>query len=111
MTWEEFLETTKEQALASGKLEHIAEYLKIDLGDDDTVLINCVKAAVGYIVAAVGRFPDDDPKAELLLCAITEDVYENRELMQMDIQQHKTIEYAYASMILQLQLEYDTWED
>ena len=58
MTWADFLEASTAEKLASGKLEPIAEYLKIDMGDDDTVLIACVTAAVRYIIASVGVFPD-----------------------------------------------------
>ena len=36
MTWADFLEASTAEKLASGKLEPIAEYLKIDMGDDDT---------------------------------------------------------------------------
>ena len=67
MTWADFLEASTAEKLASGKLEPIAEYLKIDMGDDDTVLIACVTAAVRYIIASVGVFPDGDESAELLL--------------------------------------------
>lgn len=108
MTWAEFLTATTAEKLASGKLEPIADYLKIDMGDDDTVLIACVTAAVRYIIAAVGVFPDGDESAELLLSAITQNFYESRELMQMDIQQRKRMEYTYGSILLQLQLQYDT---
>lgn len=108
MTWADFLEASTAEKLASGKLEPIAEYLKIDMGDDDMVLIACVTAAVRYIMAAVGVFPDGDESAELLLSAITQNFYESRELMQMDIQQRKRMEYTYGSILLQLQMQYDT---
>lgn len=108
MTWAEFLEASTAEKLASGKLEPIAEYLKIDMGDDDLVLINCVTAAVQYIIASVGCFPDGDAAAELLLAAMTQNFYESRELMQMDIQQRKRMEYTYGSILLQLQMQYDT---
>ena len=108
MTWADFLEASTAEKLASGKLEPIAEYLKIDMGDDDTVLIACVTAAVRYIIASVGVFPDGDESAELLLCALTQNFYESRELMQMDIQQKKRIEYTFGSILLQLPMQYDT---
>ena len=108
MTWAEFLTASTAEKLASGKLEPISEYLKTDMGDDDTVLIACVTAAVRYIIASVGVFPDGDESAELLLSALTQNFYESRELMQMDIQQKKRIEYTYGSILLQLQMQYDT---
>lgn len=108
MTWAEFLEASPADKLSSGKLEPIADYLKIDMGDDDTALINCVSAAVQYIIASVGVFPDGDAAAELLLAALTQNFYESRELMQMDIQQKKRIEYTFGSILLQLQMQYDT---
>ena len=111
MTWTAFLDATDGEAIASENLALVAAYLKVDLGDDDTILIRCTKAAIGYVIAAVGSFPEGDPEAELLLFAIVEDLYENRELMQSDIQQRKRMEYTFGSMLLQLQLKYDTWED
>lgn len=108
MTWAEFLTATTDEKLDSGKLGPIADYLKIDMGDDDQVLIMCVTAAVKYIIASVGLFPDGDDAAELLLAAMTQNFYESRELMQMDIQQRKRIEYTYGSILLQLQMQYDT---
>lgn len=108
MTWSEFLEATRADKLASGKLEPIADYLKIDMGDDDTVLIMCATAALRYIIASVGLFPDGDESAEMLLAAMTQNFYESRELMQMDIQQKKRIEYTFGSILLQLQMQYDT---
>ena len=111
MTWTAFLDASDADAAASDNLAHVADYLKVDLGDDDAVLIRCTKAAVQYIIAAVGSFPEGNHEAELLLYAITENLYECRELMQSDIQQRKRIEYTFGSMLLQLQLQYDTWED
>jgi uncharacterized phage protein (predicted DNA packaging) len=104
MIWTEFLNSTNEKILESGKLKVVKNYLKIDEDYDDPVLIACVKAAVQYIINAVGNFPEDNPAAEILLYAITQNFYENRELMQMDIQQRKRMEYTYGSLLLQLQL-------
>lgn len=104
MTWTELLTATADEVKASGKLATIKEYLKIDDDYDDPVLLSCVKAAVQYIIDAVGEFPEDITTGEILLFAITQDFYEGRELMQMDIQQKKRMEYMYGSMILQLQL-------
>lgn len=83
------------------------DYLKLDTTDDDGVLHQCLRAAVQYVKSAVGIIPEGDPTADLLIYAITQDMYDNRELMQMDIQQSKSIEYTYRSIILQLQCRYD----
>lgn len=105
MTWTELLTATSDEITASGKLATLKDYLKIDGDYDDAVLISCVKAAVQYIIDAVGEFPEDIHTGEILLYAITQDFYEGRELMQMDIQQKKRMEYMYGSIILQLQLQ------
>lgn len=105
MTWTEVITALPSEILESGKLNVLKNYLKIDEDYDDPVLIACVKAAVQYVINAVGAFPEEMPTAEMLLYAITQDFYENRELMQMDIQQRKRMEYMYGSMILQLQLQ------
>ncbi len=104
MTWTEVVTASKAEILESGKLDIVREYLKLDEGDDEPVLITCVKAAVQYIINAVSAFPEDNPTAEMLLLAIVQDLYDNRELMQSDIQQRKRMEYMYGSMLLQLQL-------
>ncbi len=103
MTWTEMLTASNAAILESGDLDVVKDYLKIDGDYDDPVLIRCVKAAVQYIVNAVGSFPEGDSTAEMLLYALTQDFYESRELMQMDIQQKKRMEYTYGSIILQLQ--------
>lgn len=105
MTWTEVLTATNAQIAESGKLEIVKEYLKIDGDYDDPVLITCLKAAVQYIISSVGAFPEGISTSEILLFAITQNFYENRELMQMDIQQRKRMEYTYGSMLLQLQLQ------
>lgn len=111
MTWTELLDASKAEIVSSGKISDLKEYLKIDGDDDDNVLITCVKAAVQYVVDAVGSFPEDIRSSEILLYAITQDFYENRELMQMDIQQKKRMEYTYGSLILQLQLRAEIGEE
>lgn len=103
MKWSEILDATNEEIIAANRLDDLKAYLKIDSDADDTVLILCARAAVQYVIDAVGEFPDNIQSAELLLYAIIQDFYENRELMQMDIQQRKRQQYMYQSMILQLQ--------
>lgn len=105
MKWSEILDATNAEIIAANRLDDLKNYLKIDSDDDDTVLLICVRAAVQYIIDAVGSYPDDIQSAEILLYAITQNFYENRELMQMDIQQKKRMEYTYGSLILQLQMK------
>ena len=105
MTWADILTATNAEIIEAGKLTTIKEYLKIDGDYDDAVLITCLKAAVQYVINAVGEFPEDNSTAEILLYAITQNFYENRELMQMDIQQKKRMEYTCGSIILQLQMQ------
>lgn len=105
MTWNEVLKATNYEIVESGRLDTVKEYLKIDGDYDDTALIMCVKAAIQYIIGAVGAYPEENPSAEILLFALTQNFYENRELMQSDVQQRKRMEYTYGSLILQMQLE------
>lgn len=94
------------KAVITEKFDEIKDYLRIDGDYDDKVLTQCATAAVQYIVDAVGVFEKTDPTAIMLMHAITQDLYENRELMQMDIQQRKRMEFLYGSMILQLQMKH-----
>ncbi|MBQ0079687.1 MAG: phage gp6-like head-tail connector protein [Eubacterium sp.] len=105
MTWTELLSASFDDVLASDNLKQVADYVKVELGDDDVALVSCVKAAVQYIISAVGAFPEDSHTAFILLCVLTQNFYDNRELMQLDVQQKKRIEYTYGSILLQLQLE------
>lgn len=105
MTWNEMLTASPSDIAKSEELGTVKEYLKIDGDDDNAVLITCVKAAIQYIIGAVGRYSEENQAAKVLLFALTQNFYENRELMQMDVQQRKRMEYTYGSLILQLQLE------
>ena len=111
MRWSEILDATNEEIIAANRLDDLKAYLKIDSDDDDSVLIICARAAIQYIIDAVGEFPDRIQSAEILLYAITQNFYENRELMQMDIQQKKRMEYTYGSLILQLQLKLEEGDE
>lgn len=111
MRWSEILDATNEEIIAANRLDDLKAYLKIDSDDDDAVLIICARAAVQYIVDAVGEFPDSIQSAEILLYAVVQNFYENRELMQMDIQQKKRMEYTYGSLILQLQLKLEEGDE
>lgn len=88
----------------AAKLEDIKSYLRIDTHDDDVNVTTCAKSAVQYIVSAVGDFDESIPTAEMLMLAITQDFYDNRELMQSDQQQKKRQMFMYQSIILQLRM-------
>lgn len=84
-------------------LEEVKDYLRVDDDSDDAQLTAMMEFAKQYIIIAVGEFDEENPTAVLLAKAITQDVYDHRELMQSDQQQKKSMEYIYKSMILQLQ--------
>ena len=85
-------------------LEQVKDYLRVDGDDDDNIIRTMMEAAKEYIVSAVGEYDEEDKTAKILFCAIVQNMYDNRELMQSDIQQKKAIEYTFKSMILQLQM-------
>ena len=86
-------------------IETVKDYLRVDGDDDDGLISLMMETAKEYIVSAVGEYDEEDKTANLLLCAIVQNLYDNRELMQSDIQQRKAIEYTFKSIILQLQMK------
>ena len=86
-------------------IEKVKDYLRVDGDDDDSIIQTMMEAAKEYIVSAVGEYDEKDKTAKILFCAIVQNMYDNRELMQSDIQQKKAIEYTFKSMILQLQMK------
>ena len=86
-------------------LEQVKDYLRVDGDDDDNIIQVMMEAAKEYIISAVGEDDEEDKTAKILFCAIVQNMYDNRELMQSDIQQRKAIEYTFKSMILQLQIK------
>lgn len=84
-------------------LEEVKDYLRVDDDSDDTQITAMMGYAKQYIIDAVGVFDETNPTAVMLAKAITQDVYDHRELMQSDQQQKKSMEYLYKSMVLQLQ--------
>lgn len=86
-------------------IETVKDYLRVDDDDDDGLISLMMETAKEYIVSAVGEYDEEDKTANLLFCAIVQNLYDNRELMQSDIQQRKAIEYTFKSIILQLQLK------
>ncbi len=98
-------------AYVTAKLGDICDYLRIDTGDDDTIVTQDALAAIEYIESAVGEFNQDDSTAILLMYALTQDFYDNRELMQSEQQLKKRQEYTYQSIILQLRMKYESKQE
>ena len=88
-------------------LEDIKEYLRVDGDDEDNLISMMMEAGKEYIRSAVGEYDDTDKTANILLAAIVQNMYDNRELMQSEQQTKKRIEYTFQSMILQLRLKYE----
>ncbi len=88
-------------------LEDIKEYLRVDGDDEDNLISMMMEAGKEYIRSAVGEYDDTDKTANILLAAVVQNMYDNRELMQSDQQVKKRIEYTFQSMILQLRLKYE----
>lgn len=88
-------------------LEDIKEYLRVDGDDEDNLISMMMEAGKEYIRSAVGEYDDTDKTANILLAAIVQNMYDNRELMQSDQQVKKRIEYTFQSMILQLRLKHE----
>lgn len=86
-------------------IETVKDYLRVDGDDDDGLISLMMETAKEYIVSAVGEYDEEDKTANLLFCAIVQNLYDSRELMQSDIQQRKAIEYTFKSIILQLQMK------
>jgi len=89
------------------ELEKVKLYLRVDWDAEDALILDMMGIAKEYIVSAVGEFDEKDPTARLLLMAMVQDMYDNRELMQSDIQQKKSFQYPYRSIILQLQMKHE----
>ena len=92
------------------KLEDVKLYLRIDGDEEDTLIQNMMQAGAEYIRSTVGEYDDTDPTAQILLAAIVQNMYDNRELMQSEQQMKKRIEYTFQSIILQLQVKYSMKE-
>ena len=92
------------------KLENVKLYLRIDGDEEDALIQSMMQAGVEYIRSAVGKYDDTDPTAQILLAAIVQNMYDNRELMQSEQQMKKRIEYTFQSIILQLQVKYSMKE-
>lgn len=93
------------------ELSELKEYLRIDGDDEDGLLRRLEKAAREYIASAVGVYDETDPTAEQLLGVMVQDMYDHRQLMQSDVQEKKRMQYTYGSLLLQLQMKYESREE
>ncbi len=93
------------------ELSELKEYLRIDGDDEDGLLRRLEKAAREYIASAVGVYDETDPTAEQLLSVMVQDMYDHRQLMQSDVQEKKRMQYTYGSLLLQLQMKYESREE
>ena len=89
------------------ELEDIKNYLRIDGDEEDGLLRTMIDAGKEFIRSSVGEYDDTDSTAWVLLAAVVQNMYDNRELMQSEQQVKKRIEYTFQSMILQLQMKYE----
>ena len=76
------------------ELEDIKSYLRIDGDEEDGLLRTMIDAGKEFIRSAVGEYDDTDPTAQILLAAVVQNMYDNRELMQSEQQVKKRIEYT-----------------
>ena len=88
------------------ELEDIKSYLRIDGDEEDSLLRTMIDAGKEFIRSAVGEYDDTDSTAQVLLAAVVQNMYDNRELMQSEQQVKKRIEYTFQSMVLQLRMKY-----
>ena len=88
-------------------LAEVKNYLRVDGDHDDALITSCMSAAETFIAAAVGSYDDTDARAQLLLCAVTQALYDDRQLM-VDATTKGTeryLQHMFSSMITQLQVE------
>ena len=86
------------------KLDEIKQYLKIDSDDDDVTLKIIVNAARKFVEKKIGVRDETDPRVQMLVLAVTADMYDKRE---MTTNKTETESYIVKTMIMQLQMERD----
>lgn len=93
------------------ELEVVKYYLRVDGNDDDNLIQTLIDAGQEFIKSAVGEYDDTDMTARILLLAVVQNMYDNRELMQSEQQVKKRIENTFQSIILQLQMKYSVKQE
>lgn len=87
------------------RLEDVKNYLRVDFPDDDMLIAVMIDTGKQYIVDAVGKFDENNPKHNMVLLAIVAQLYENRMLQG---QSSGRITRIINSMLLQERLsEYE----
>ncbi|MCQ4637676.1 head-tail connector protein [Anaerovorax odorimutans] len=80
----------------------VSNYIKVD--GDDPALELIYPAAVEYVKAAVGEI--EDPRADLFLAAVTQHMYDSRNLHASDsLKMRQELDRVFSSIIQQLQIE------
>ena len=98
--------SSEKTAYITEKLSDICDYLRMSVGDDDTAITSCALASLEYIESGVGTYDTTSATAFMLLCALTQDFYDNRTLTQSEQQQKMRQSQTYQSIILQLKMSY-----
>lgn len=88
-------------------LEKVKQFLKVDFDDDDSIIELIMVAAEEYIAGAVGTCDFNKARVRLLYLNLVGSMYENR-LFTVDTSNEK-LSWITNSMLLQLQLESDTF--
>ncbi len=82
----------------------VKRYLRIDFDDDDELLELIASAARDYIIGAVGSYNEKDPLMLLLLCCLTQEMYDKR---SYTVTAGIKRSHSVCGMVLQLQTKYD----
>lgn len=83
------------------ELPELREIIKAD-PDDDPFLSLAWDAAVEYMEAAVGAYPENSKRADLITAFLVSDMYEKR---QFTVEKPEEKGYIIRSMLHQLELE------
>lgn len=94
-------------------IDEVKKFLVIEDDYDDDLIASTMSAAEAFIASAVGDITEEmleenpalKAKYDQLYKAITQDLYDHRDLMQSVARQR--MGNVYRSLILQLQLEYE----
>lgn len=89
-------------------LEMIKNFLRVDFGDDDELIILMLEAAKEYVVGAIGECNIDDPLVQLLLLNMITNMYEKR---TYTVSENDKRQYTNMSIVRQLQLKYELEQD
>lgn len=107
MTWQELREAPLDHTVQQNeKMELLENYLRVD-EDDELIIAMAFRGAYDYVMDAVGEVDETEGTVDMLLCALTQDFYDNRKLTESEQREKLRQRQAYQSIILQLQLRYE----